>query len=49
MIRTHMDKRTGVNTNYRDDFSTRTFDHLLGRLVAIGRAKQRAMWRARNG
>lgn len=49
MLRTDTNKYTGVNTNYRSDFSWDTYFRQVSRLVKMGRTKQRAMWRARNG
>lgn len=49
MIRTGLNRFTGVNTNYRSDFSARTYNELVAFWVRMIRAKRRAMWRAANG
>lgn len=46
MIRTSIDRRTGVNYNLRNDFGVRMSDAYVDSLVRIGRRKQQAMWKA---
>jgi hypothetical protein len=45
-IRSRVDRDTGVNHNYRDDFGPRTWDLMYAWLIQEGMIRKRAMYRA---